>query len=82
MKTKKLSREDIIKWATGRGWELDRYGHLQREISGRQYRLKLGKNSVRSEVITDSGQWIGLSSGYYKDLFINSEEKLSGLARL
>ena len=81
--TKKLNREAIINWATSRGWELDRYGNLQKEVNGKQYRLKLSSVAVRNEVKVNhsdgTSEWMRLISGYYKDLFIAPDGKLSGM---
>jgi len=91
--TKKLTRQDIINWATGRGWNLDKYGHLQKEFTGKdgetkQYRYKLSKTAVRFEIRIHldggeygkpSNEWARLRSGYYKDLSITEEGKLTGL---
>ena len=90
---KKLTKQAIINWATGRGWKLDKYGHLQKEFRGKdgetkQYRYKLSNTAMRYEVQVhhDGGQygkpsneWLRLRSGYYKDLHITEEGKLSGL---
>ena len=92
---KKLTKQQIIDWATARGWHLDRYGHLQKvgklkDKEGKpiEYRIKLSSTAMRYEVKVhyDGGQygkpsneWMRLRSGYYKDLTITDEGKLSGL---
>ena len=89
MKIKKITKQQIIDWATERGWRSDNWGNLQKEINGRQYRFKLSSTSVRYEVkihhpgtkySKPSSEWLRLRSGYYKDLNITSEGKLSGLS--
>ena len=81
--TNKLTKQDIINWATSRDWELDKYGHLQKWIEEKQYRFKLSNTSLRYEVKVKAfrapSEWMRLSSGYYKDLSITPEGKLSGL---
>jgi len=90
MKTKKLTKEDIIEWATKQGWVLDKYRNLQKEVGDREYRLKLSKNSVRYEVKVHhsgdtyskpSSEWIRLRSAYYKDLSITEDGKLGGMKK-
>lgn len=87
-KTKKLTREGIINWATNRGWILDKHGHLHKEANGKRYRLKLSSIAVRHEVqvhhlgneyTSPSFEWVRLSSGYYKGLTIDVDGKLAGM---
>lgn len=84
-KANKLTREDIIKWATSRHWVLDNYGHLQKAVNGKLYRLKLSKIAVRNEFKVDfehgPSEWVRLSSAYYKDLSINEDDKLTGMKK-
>lgn len=75
---KKLTKQQIIDWALGRGWRLDKWGHLQKLVNGKQYRLKLSSIAVRNEVKGHSG-WIRLRSGYLKGLSFDTEGKLCGL---
>lgn len=86
--TKKLTKQDIINWATQRGWELDKYGHLQKKINDKEYRFKLSSTALRYEVKVyfagiqysrPGSEWMRLRSAYYKDLHITEEGKLSGL---
>lgn len=86
IKAKKLTREGIVRWATGRGWKQDKYGNMQKKIGDKQYRLKLSSIAVRQEVKVhyDDGTsgWVRLNSGYYNDLSIdytNSEGRLLGM---
>lgn len=74
----KLTKQQIIDWATSKDWKLDKWGHLQKEVNGAMYRLKLSDIAVRNEVKTPSG-WQRLWSGYLKDLSISTEGKLVGL---
>jgi len=88
--TKELTKKDIINWATQRGWRLDKYGHLQKKIDGKECRIKLSNTALRYEVKVHypggtyskpSSEWMRLRSGYYKDLSITPEGKLAGLRR-
>jgi len=79
-----LTKQQIIDWATDRGWRLDKWGHLQKEYDSKQYRFKLSNIALRYELkvrfdTTGSG-WVRLSSAYYKDLSI-VDGKLHGLKR-
>jgi len=47
---KGLTKQQIIDWATSRGWKLDKWGHLQKEHQGKQFRFKLSDTSLRYEV--------------------------------
>lgn len=74
-----MKRDSFIAWATNTdGWQADRYGHLQKEIDGKQYRFKLSSISARYEVKTGSG-WVRIRSGYYSKLSINADGKLIGM---
>ena len=78
-----MTKEEFIAWAIGKGWHIDRYGHLQKILDGKHYRIKIGKTSVRYEsMITFSdgkNEWARLRSGYYKNLSLTSDDKLAGL---
>jgi hypothetical protein len=93
---KGLTKEEFIDWALSRGWEKDRYSHLQKELHKekikeiRKYRFKLSNISVRYEVRVRipattyspaSNAWVRLQSGYFKDLSINEHGQLVGLKR-
>ena len=75
-----VTREQLIEWATANGWELDRFGHLEKvEHEGlRHYRLKLSRIAARFETKTAHG-WVRVRSGYYKDLSITADGKLAGM---
>ncbi len=74
------------------GWEEDRYGNLKSEgwpsslpgmkgkIPEGPQRYKFQATSLRHERKTQFGQWVRISSGYYKDLQI-VDDKLVGLTR-
>jgi len=74
------TREQLIEWAMGNGWKLDRFGHLHKvEHEGlRHYRLKLSRIAVRYEIKTHAG-WVRIRSGYFKDLQLTAGGKLAGL---
>lgn len=52
-----LARGKLIAWALEDGWTLDRWGHLRKQVGEDKCRLKLGRASVRHEVLTPHG-WI------------------------
>jgi len=77
-----MNREELIQWAQGNGWKLDRWGHLQKQVRSRRLRLKLGKRSVRyKKRIEPLGEWLRISSGCYGELCITKRGRLSGLSR-
>ena len=85
---KKLTKQQIIDWAIGKGWELDKWGHLQKKVGDKEYRFKLSSTAMRYEAKVHhpgtqyskpSSEWMRLRSGYYKDLSILPDGKLSGL---
>lgn len=47
-----MTKDQFIKWAQGRGWQLDRFGHLKKTGEGgrKLYRFKLSRVAVRYEV--------------------------------
>lgn len=75
-----MTRDELIQWATRNGWELDRWGHLQKtEHNGlRHYRIKLSRIDARFEVKSAHG-WVRVRSGYLKDLSITADGKLAGM---
>jgi len=76
-----MTRSEVVSWAESHGWTRDSWGHYQYETQqGKRYRLKLSRIAARYEVRTDVG-WVRLMSGYYRDLSINADGKLSGMKR-
>ena len=80
-----MTKDQFTQWAISKGWQFDKYGHLQRQHESRgvmeTYRYKLNAYSVRREVksvIGDRNEWIRLKSAYYKNLSITPEGKISG----
>lgn len=76
-----MTKQEFINWAKSRGWREDKFGHLQKETDGKQYRFKVSKIAVRYEIKSmgkDVG-WIRLRSGYFKDLSFTPDGKLSGV---
>lgn len=71
-----MTRDEVIAWATSRGYQPDRWGHLHKG----NYRLKLSRIALRHERRTGVG-WVRVSSAYYKDLSLTPEGKLAGLKR-
>lgn len=78
-----MNKQDFINWALSRGWQQDKWGYLHKEFNGRQYRFKVSNIAVRYEVKVsyDSGgsDWVRLNSGYFKDLSLTEDNKLTGL---
>ena len=75
-----ITRDQLIEWAKANGWELDRFGHLQKvEHEGlRHYQLKLSRIAVRYEIKSHAG-WVRVRSGYLKNLTITADGKLAGM---
>ncbi|MFA7100064.1 MAG: hypothetical protein WC143_08325 [Eubacteriales bacterium] len=63
---KKNKREEkvqqIIEMAKTKGWTLDRWGNLKKEINGEFYRLKFQTLVVRQEIKMNDGGWYRLHS--------------------
>lgn len=89
---KRMTKTEFIEWAKGIGWYEDKYGHLQKitPIAEKEYRFKIGKTSVRYEMkihhpanrySESKTEWMRLRSGYFKDLHIAPDGKLSGMTR-
>jgi hypothetical protein len=74
-----MTKEELIKWAESKGWELDKWGHLKKKDNP-NIRIKLGTNSVRFE-FKNGNRWFRRSSNYYKHLSISEKGKLQGLKR-
>jgi hypothetical protein len=73
-----MTKNEFIAWATSKGWQVDRFNHLQKtRATGKHYRFKVGKYSTRYEVKSESG-WVRLKSQYYKNLKL-IDGKLAGL---
>ena len=80
-----MTKQQFIDWTKSKGWTEDKYGHLQKQIDSDTMRFKLSSTAVRLErqITMSDGkhEWIRIMSGYYKDLSINPEGKLSGMKR-
>ena len=78
-----MTKQEFIKWAKARSWVVDKWGHLQKQVDDKRYRFRVSKISVRYELKMDrdfqSLEWLRLRSGYFKDLSITPDGKLSGL---
>jgi len=76
--------QELVDMLKADGWELDRFGHMQKQITGkrrdtgatvtRQYRVKLQATSCRIEVKSeqknfDGGyDWIRVGGDYYTNI--------------
>ena len=81
-----MTKQQFIDWAKSKGWKEDKFGHLQKENNiGDHFRFKLSAISVRYEsqltFYDNKHEWFRHGSGYYKDLSITSDGKLSGMRR-
>ena len=90
-----MTKEDVEKYFLSKGWNKDRYGHLQKENTTtkgdtRQYRIKFQAKSFRYEIKVNheaseyspaSSTWVRLRSGYYKQVSINAQGVLAGMTR-
>lgn len=79
-----MTKDKLAKWLVAHGYTLDKYGHYQKANSLFTYRFKMQANSARYETkrqIGDHNEWVRVSSGYYKDLSIAENGKLSGMNR-
>ena len=85
-----IDKRQLEQWAEQHGYQKDKWGHYQKSANGNDYRLKISNIAVRYEFkIHDKGteysrpnnRWIRLQSGYFKDLSITPDNKLSGLKR-
>lgn len=79
-----MKKEELIAFLTSLGWELDRYGHLQKDVTNRhretkelitrRMRIKLQATSCRIEVKSsqknfDGGyDWIRVGGEYYSKI--------------
>ncbi len=77
-----MTREEFIKWAVGKGYSEDKFGHFQKMSGGKRYRLKLGRIVIRHEVrITfkdksSPDEWVRLASLPWKTAYINEAGNL------
>lgn len=81
-----MTRAEIIEFLERKGWVRIGQGvHLYKEVKEVEYRMKIGKLSLRYERrVRHEGKgfgWMRLRSGYYKDLHISRVDKLSGMKR-
>ena len=83
-----VTRKQLEQWAERHGFRKDRWNHYQKSQGDREYRLKLSSIAVRYEVKLHheggrysgpSTEWMRLRSGYFKNVSIGLEDKLSGL---
>lgn len=80
-----LTKDLLGNWLSDKGYSRDKFGHYQKTSDkGTVTRFKMQANSVRYEKqvkIVDHNEWMKLASGYYKNLSITPEGKLSGMRR-
>ena len=77
-----MTKEEFVKWAKGRGWSEDKWGHLQKTVDNKRYRFKVSSTAVRYETWLEANkEWIRLASNYFKYLSVGEDNKLKGLTR-
>ena len=79
-----MTKQELENWLISKGYSKDKFGHYQRTINRITTRFKMQANSARYEKkaeIVDHNEWLRLASGYYKNLSITPEGKLSGMKR-
>lgn len=76
-----MLREKLEEWLLSKGYEKDRFGHFHKtRTNGQEIRYKMNTYSCRYEVRSGFG-WVRVYSGYYKNLSITDDNRLSGLTR-
>ena len=76
-----MTKQDFIEWAISKGWEKDKWGHLQKTIDGETRRFKLQKTSVRLEYKSRFGNWNRIYSGFYSQLYLTPDGIVRGFKR-
>ena len=79
-----MTKQELENWLISKGYSKDKFGHYQRTINKTTTRFKMQANSARYEKkaeIVDHNEWLRLAFGYYKNLSITPEGKLSGMKR-
>ena len=80
-----MTKAEFTRWAQSKGWVMDKYGHLQKEQNGSEYRYKMSDISVRREVKVHhehgGSKWMRLKSQYFSKLSVNSDGLLVGMQR-
>jgi hypothetical protein len=92
-----MTKQEFTNWAKQRGWKEDRFGNLRKEKTDpvshkiKKFRLKLNKRSVRYEIQhvnynfpamgINEYHWIRLRTGFYKNLSLDSKNKIMGFKR-
>jgi len=72
-----MNRQDAEKWLLSRGYT---FKGKNAYLAGRsQRRYVLGKLVLRFEVKTEGGHWVMVRHGYYGQMNITAENKISGL---
>ena len=73
-----ITKEQLIDLPTHQVGSSTVWGHLQKEFANGTHRLKLSRIAARHEIKTPFG-WARIHSGYYKDLSITADGKLTGM---
>ncbi len=91
-----MTRQELENWVISKGYSKDKFGHYTRRVINAHLedgivttRFKMQSNSVRYEKQIEVSdykdglvhEWMKLAGGYYKNLSITPEGKLSGMKR-
>lgn len=72
-----MKREQFEEILKADGWKLDRFGHYQKTVRGKQYRIKMQDRSCRIETLVRHEatmysparkEWIRLGGEYYSKI--------------
>ena len=84
-----MTKDELKAWLIEKGYQEDRFGHFKKMLARRGghenafYRYKLNAAPVRYETqcrhSDGSTSWVRLRSGYYRNLSITEDRKLSGM---
>jgi hypothetical protein len=78
-----MTKQEFINWAKSKGWKEDKFGHLRTQKGKHRFKISSIAARYEKQITFSDGkhEWLRIMSGYYKDLSINSDGKLSGMKR-
>ena len=77
-----MTRDQIIQHLTAKDYTVSpRSSELYTKPGAEGWRYRLARLVMRREHRLSNGEWIRVRSGYYKDLSINEDGKISGMKR-
>ena len=75
-----MKRSEIVEWLGRRGWKSRLvWPHLFYKEEQPTRRYKITSHGLRYEARLENGEWMRLRSGYFKNLRLTTEDKISGL---